>query len=375
MAEAPHVAVVGAGIVGLSTAHALAELGERCRIYERGVPGHGQSGGDARIFRHGHDDPRLAELARASRVVWAEWEEALGLELVSADGVVALGQAAIERLRILEQVGGVRARPIEEDEVRDRLPLLSGFSGPAAFDEAGGAIRARAAIESLADKFRDSLFPDEVMSVGATERGTIEVRTGGDTSEYRSVIVCAGRGTAPLARGVGLSLPLALSAHFRATFDVRGERRDRIACLQDGSGDFGETGVYAAPLAGNGRYAVGLSETIDVQEDGSLVDPSALSALSERVRAYVQRALPDLDPEPAEVRHCWVTEVPWNDDGLAVWEQDGLFFVGGHNLFKMAPALGRALARAALGEELESRLRPGAKLGAPSGAPTAVTAL
>jgi sarcosine oxidase len=45
------VAVVGAGIVGLSTAYALSRSGVRVALYERGVPGNGQSGGDSRIFR------------------------------------------------------------------------------------------------------------------------------------------------------------------------------------------------------------------------------------------------------------------------------------------------------------------------------------
>ncbi len=52
----PDVLVIGGGIVGLSTAYALTELGATVRVYERGVPGDGQSGGESRIFRHAHDD-------------------------------------------------------------------------------------------------------------------------------------------------------------------------------------------------------------------------------------------------------------------------------------------------------------------------------
>jgi sarcosine oxidase len=67
---------------------------------------------------------------------------------------------------------------------------------------------------------------------------------------------------------------------------------------------------------------------------------------------------------PVEPRHCWVTELPWGEDGIAAWEVDGLLVVAGNNLFKHAPALGRALARAALGEGLKPDLRPEAQLGA-----------
>jgi sarcosine oxidase len=58
-----------------------------------------------------------------------------------------------------------------------------------------------------------------------------------------------------------------------------------------------------------------------------------------------------------------VTELPWSTDGIAVWELAGLVVLAGNNLFKHAPALGRALAAAALGDGLKEILHPEAKLG------------
>jgi sarcosine oxidase len=177
------------------------------------------------------------------------------------------------------------------------------------------------------------------------------------------VVVCAGRGTAALARGTGLSLPLRQSAHVRLTYRVRLPPPPRLACLLDGSGEFGEPNAYADPLPGNAAYAVGVDQTA-AREDGSVIDPAGLDEVAVRTSAYVAGALPGLEPRPIDVRHCWVTELPWSADGFAVWRAGGLLILAGNHLFKHAPALGRRLAEAALAEGVPAMLRPGAQLGA-----------
>jgi sarcosine oxidase len=357
----PDIGVVGAGIVGLSTAYALRERSASVCVYDGGLPGAGQSTGETRIFRHAHDDPRLVEFARVSRGVWDEWGERLGVELVSRDGAIALGPAVERRLALLERAG-VPARAIGRSELAARLPVLAGYEGLAMLDEAGGAIRVRSAIAALSGELGDGLVTDEVISLRPTAWGTVEVRCRGRRTEHSRVVVCAGTGTARLARSIGLSPPVRLSAHARATFEVR-DRSELLACLQDGSGEFGEPAAYGAPLPGNERYAVGIAENVAVREDGSFLDPEHLATLAERAGDYVRRALPGLAPDPVALVHCWITELPWGDDGMGVWESDGLLFAAGHNLFKQAPALGRALASAALGEDLPAQLRPEAELG------------
>src|SRR4051794_13935617 len=156
------IGVTGAGIVGLSTAYALRERSASVCVYDGGLPGSGQSTGETRIFRHAHDDPRLVELARVSRAVWDEWGERLGVELVSRDGAIGLGPAAERRLALLERAG-VPARAIGRSELAERLPVLAGYEGPAMLDEAGGAIRVRAAIAALARELGDALVNDEVI--------------------------------------------------------------------------------------------------------------------------------------------------------------------------------------------------------------------
>lgn len=358
------VAVVGAGIVGLATTHALLERGASVHVYERGAPGAEQSGGDSRVFRHAHDDPRLIDLARESRRLYREWEDELGVELVSPDGVVSLGPAARRRLPLLQRAG-VDAAEVSADELAERMPLLAGFDGPAMFDAEGGSIRAAAAIAALAGRLGDSLVADEVVALWAAGRETIEVRTAGSRGEHGAAIVCAGRDTARLARGAGIALPIEFSLHGRVSFNVRTAAPAQVACLLDSSEAFGEPGSYGAPSPGSSQFSVGVNGTAPGREDASLLQPSAVSRVTDRAGAYVRRALPGLDPEPAGYRHCWVTDLPWHDDAIGVWEAERTLFLAGGNLFKHAPALGRALADAALDEGLVEQLRPAARLGAP----------
>ncbi len=107
--------------------------------------------------------------------------------------------------------------------------------------------------------------------------------------------MCAGRGTAALARGAGLPLPMRQAAHVRLTYRVRGEPPERLACLLDSSGAFGETGGYADPLPGNGAYAVGLADT-PVHEDGSVIDTGGLESIAERTTAMSPAPCPASTP-------------------------------------------------------------------------------
>ena len=346
MAEAS-VGVVGAGIVGLATALALRDRGAAVTVYERGEPGHGQSIGETRIFRHAHTDPRLIGLAARAREGWRAWEARSGLELLAPYGVLIAGPAAPERLAALRNAG-CSAREVSLAEQAAALPVHAGFSGPVVLDEGGGPVRARRAIEWLLAELGSAVQGAEVLGV---DGGEVLLPTG--AVRHDAVILCAGPDTPRLARQAGLELPVEHTLHLRCTFAVDGPPQPRLACLLDGSGEHGDA-VYASAPAGGTRYAVGLAGPDGVLADGE----TGAERLRRRLAAYARRALPGVDPRSVAEVVCRVTALPWGDDAFAAWRAGPVLAFAGNNLFKHAPVLGALLADAALGGPVPPELEP-----------------
>jgi sarcosine oxidase len=322
------VAVVGAGIVGLAVADSLARVGIDVRCFEAGEPGSGQSAGRTRVFRHVHDRADLVELAARARRGWDAWSERADEALVGDEGVLfASGDA--EEMAVLLADAGVEHRLVDEDGQRRLLPVLEPPGGPALFDVRGGAIRVRETVAALVAGLGDRLVRDEVLAVD--RNGLVETAAG--TSRFDRVLVCAGASTPELASPLGIELPLEIRDHTRATFRARSEH-GRLACWMDRTNVYGAT-VYSGPVAALDGFAVGLA-TEDSDPAGSVA----------RVRAYVERALPGLDPEPIDTITRPLTILPWHPDGFALWEAGAALVFAGHNLFKFAPVLGDLLAQA-----------------------------
>lgn len=324
------VAVVGGGITGLSTAYALQRRGVACVCFEAAAPGSGQSAGRTRVFRHGHDDERLVRLAVRARGEWERLEEELGTRLLGRGGVLICGPNVAERAAAFE-AAGVPARLVDRDEQANVLSIFRPPEEQALFDELGGSIDVRAAIDGVASALGDRLVRAHVFRV--RDRGSrVELQTSEGLWSAERAILCPGAQLHDLTAELGLEIPLTVDLHTRASFPVR-EAGARLACLQDRSGVHGET-VYAAPMPDGRQYAVGL---------GGEDEPPVDEALA-RLTRYVERAMPGLDPVPAGVRLCQTSVLPWGADAFAVWDTGRVAVLAGANLFKFGPLLGELLA-------------------------------
>ena len=324
------VAVVGAGITGLSTAYALQRRGVEFVCFEAAAPGSGQSAGRTRVFRHGHDDERLVRLAVRARAEWERLEDELGARLLGREGVLVCGPNVAERAAAFE-AAGVPARLVGREEQSAALPVLRPPEDEALLDELGGSIDVRAAIDGLAGGIGERLVQASAFEARERDSG-VELHTSEGVWSAERAVLCPGAQLHELTAGLGLEIPLTIDLHTRAAFPVR-EPGPPLACLQDRSNVHGEI-VYAAPMPDGRQYAIGL---------GGEEEPPVEEALA-RLTAYVERAMPGLEPDPASVRLCQTSIFPWSPDAFAVWRTGNIDVLAGANLFKFGPLLGELLA-------------------------------
>jgi sarcosine oxidase len=353
------VAVVGAGIVGLAATDALLRRGASVVCLDAGAPGHGQSAGVARGFRHFHTDPALMRLAVRSRAGWRRLEERAGVELLERGGMVRLGADVEPEIAALREIG-VEARVLDPGEAQARMPWLAPEAGPLLLDPDAGALRARAAIAALTALAGDTLRLARVDAIEAAPRG-VRLRTAAGEVRCTRCLVCAGAGTERLVAPLGIAIARERRAAFRLTFSARPPAARPAPVWSDRSGRFG-AGAYGAP-EGPDRYAVGLVAALPAVEgpDAEGVPAAAVDmrAARRRLVAYVRAALPGLDPDPVDgvLRLIAPLRGP-DEDALGLWARDGVLAFAGHNLFKHAPALGDLLAAAALGDDPDPVLTP-----------------
>ena len=322
------VVVVGGGVVGLAVADALHRRGAEVACLEAGVPGAGQSAGRTRIFRHSHEDPALVRDALEAWALWAGWEERAGRRLVGDEGALLVRDdpgADLERL----EAAGVDARLITGEGQRAALGPWAPRERPAIL-EPGGAIRARRTVATLARWLGDRLVAGCAVLDLREQRDHVRVLATEGVWRAQAAVVCAGAQTTPLAAAQGLDMPIGYAASTRATYVVR-EGADALACLRDKAPPDGRS-YYAAAVGSTGRYAVGSPAY-------ELTEADAGDEL-DRLRAYVERCLPGLDPEPEHVRTCISSHPAWGEEGHRTFERGRTTFVAGGQLFKFAPLIG-----------------------------------
>jgi sarcosine oxidase len=327
------VAVVGAGVVGLSATAALLERGADVVCYERtGVPMNERSVGSSRIFRLAHGDPELVRSAAEARTRFDRWAELAGRPMIVPLGCVISGPDVPAWASAMAAAGAAFELV---DGTTDGLRLPTRKRPDAALiDPAGGVVDVDAVRAYLVGCAGGALVSEPVHAIDGAS-----VRAPSGTARFDAVLVAAGAGTSALAAQVGIETPGALEHHARFTFPVDDSVgwQSWIDTPEDGLGTYQHR-------SGPGRWAVGghldaASTAWDVGRD------EAVAIAKEAVLRYVRERL-TVEPRIVETVYC--TPTPGLGDGFHVRRIGHVLVVYGENLFKHAPVLGDMLATACL---------------------------
>jgi glycine/D-amino acid oxidase-like deaminating enzyme len=360
------VGIVGAGVHGAAAAYHLALRGVRTVVIERAAPAGGPTGFSSGICRAYYTNDFLASVARDSIEIFERFQELTGADaghrrtglylLHPAEDVEAV-RASVARLNDL----GVLTDLLEPDELTERLPSFDLSSvAIGAYERHAGYADPHATTEGLLHKAVDlgvEVRPHTpVTDIRADLAGDIVLVTDqGGPVHCRRLLLATGPWTRPLARMVGVDLPLTVERHIVATF--------RWASAEPVPGFAHVPGGFYLRPEGNELFLVGPltpAEQADPDDFRTSIAPEELEELARQVTGLV----PAL--ERAEVHGGWASLYDVSPDWQPViGEIAPRVFVdagtSGHG-FKLAPALGAYVADLVMGAAVD----PGLAAFAPS---------
>jgi len=341
------VVVIGLGVIGLSTAGALARRGNAVVGIDRWGSGHPvtSSTGASRSIRVAYDDERYVRLAREAFEGWHRLEASQDVSLLVETGQIDLGpDAKLDALAAAMRAAGVPFDELDASDVRGRFPELAMRAGERAlFHPEGGTVLADAAMRALT---ADAVGAGASLSMPerciAIETAVDKVTVVTDQRMVRAarVVIAAGPWSGELLHAVGIDLPLA-PAIAQVTF-LRSSQLVGRPGLADWLRDDG-VGVYGHPVPGVGykvAFDAGSSEPWlpDVEEW------RADLAEQDRLVTWLVERMPTIEPSVALTqRHPW-TMTP--DGDFAIGRRGPIVVAAGcsGHAFKFGPALGVLVA-------------------------------
>jgi len=330
------VAIVGGGVVGMSTLAALVGAGHDAFCYEPGPVMGERSAGSTRIFRLAHTDPELVRIAQAARGWFERWSGAADRQMLVDSGCVITGTDMADRAAAMA-AAGADYELIGTGPDRLRIPVVD-VPAVALLDVGGGVVDVDAVRDHLTAQAGHAVVHEPVFALSISAADAAVVTSAGGVAEFDAVVLAAGASTSHLAGQVGIYTPPLLAHHVRFTFAVEGSGWQSWI-------DRPTTGLSTYQHeAGPGRWAVG--GQVDPAEVAWEQGPEATIAASRRaITDYAARFL-TVRPEILDSLYC--TTVPNLGDGVEFRRNGPILAVYGDNLMKLAPVLGEALAEAAV---------------------------
>ncbi|MDE2125160.1 MAG: N-methyl-L-tryptophan oxidase [Armatimonadetes bacterium] len=360
---APHVLVVGCGVVGAMAAWRLALAGARVTVFEQFQLDHskGSSHGESRIVRNAYPEPFYTGLMRRAWALWDEFCDANPTEeLLVRCGGITLGPRDHSEVRSTTAAlaaNGVQHEVWDSRAAMARYPLfhldrdeVAVYDAEMGFVRASACVRAaKACATALGAKF---VFGARVDSVAAA-RGGVRAEVYGQQHIGDAAILAPGPWLQPLLNRAGQSAPVRVT---RQVIAYCAHSRYQHACGPD---EFpvwidAATHFYGFPHITHPGLKVAHHRFGEVADADSVYRRTTRNDLKP-LAAYISRRLTGFTPVSGSGGVCLYTVTPDADfiaDGLPGVPR--AFVIGGlsgHG-FKFAPLLGELAACRALDKPL-----------------------
>lgn len=314
MSSAPDVTVVGAGLVGVTTALGLAEAGLSVALYDTEFPGSGSSGAAMGHLVTMDDSPAQLALTAHSCIRWRALASMLPDDCeIDYCGTLWLATDPGELLGVRERIAaysthGVRAEVMEERGVREQEPnLCRGLAGAFYVPDDGVCYPpavARALADRAAKKGAILHFGEQVTAIGEHE-----VRlSNGSRRPTGAIVVAAGVHSPELVPGLPV---VPRKGHLVITDRQPGLVRSQLIELGylQSAHTFGKASVaFNIQPRRTGQLLIGSSREL-VGFDGS-INRDLVGAMLERVARFVPAV------SSARVLRTWTGFRPATPDKL-----------------------------------------------------------
>lgn len=348
------VVIVGGGVIGATTAHALVERGiTDITILERDAVGSGGTGKSAGIVRCHYGVSSVCALAVASLPFFENAREILGAEIgfEQVGYLVGVGDENVDPFRASlanQRRLGVDTGEIGQDKVAELWPqaYLDDFA-TFCFEPRGGYADGYATAQALAASLRgrgvairQGIAVTAVQSAAGKVTGVL--LAGGEIVPADAVVIAAGAWSVPLLRPLGIDLPIQPMLIQEVMIDP--------------GIDLGAPPVFSDLVSKqyvhlrNGEMLFGNSSGEGATRPIDDPDVYPSHASNAAIEATAEKALhrfPGIEePRVSTTSTGMVDDTPDSNPIISGTDYDGLFVVAGmsgHG-FKTSPAIGRMAA-------------------------------
>ena len=357
------VIVIGAGIMGCSSAFQLAGRGMKVGVFDKRGLGAGSTGKSSAIIRQHYSNEITARMAQQSLRVFQNFGDAVGGEagFHRAGFLVLTAEKDLEGLQAnvaLQQRVGIKTDLLSEAEVRRRWPFLeTNDLVAAAYEPDSGYADPNLTNGSYANaaqaKGAEFLLDTEVIGLQLRSGKVRGVTTAHGTVEAPVVVNCAGPWGARVARWAGIEVPINPCRVQVAFFRRPTGYTDEHPVVADFT-----TASYWRPETG-GLTLVGL---IDPSEVSHVVDPDSYN---ERVELdfvadagdRLVRRFPAMEQSASASGYAGLYAITpdWHPVIDELIEGSGFYICSGFSGhgFKLGPAVGLMVADMITGQSTE----------------------